>query len=224
MAIDREAERRRLLADVERDLAACAGASGVGKLSAVVSQALLCVPRHEFVPAHLRPVAWENRALPIDLDQTISQPTIVALMTELLQLKPDNHVLEVGTGSGYQAAVLAAALPRGRVHTVEIHPELAERARLRLQRLGYPNVDVTIGDGREGLPDRAPFAGILVTAVGPAVPDALLAQLAPGARLVMPVGRPGGEQWLVVASQDSDGARVHRRVLPVRFVPLTGGD
>lgn len=217
------AARRRLLREVEQDVAGCAAATGCERLSDAVAGALLSVPRHEFVPRELRALAWENRPLPIGLDQTISQPTIVALMTELLELAPTDTVLEIGTGSGYQAAVLATVVPRGRVHTIEILPELAEQARQRLRRLGYSNIEVVTGDGHAGLPAAAPFAGIMVTAVAREVPPALLQQLAPGARLVMPVADESGEQWLTVAWRSPDSGWTQQRVLPVRFVPLTGG-
>jgi protein-L-isoaspartate(D-aspartate) O-methyltransferase len=214
--------RGRLLAEVALDVASCAGATGIDQLSDTVADALLAVPRHEFVPEELRLMAWDNRPLPIGLDQTISQPTIVALMTELLELAPTDTVLEVGTGSGYQAAVLATVLPLGRVHTIEILPALAEQARQRLRRLGYGNVEVVTGDGHAGLPAAAPFAGIMVTAVAPEVPPALLDQLAPGGRLVIPLADAGGEQWLTVVWRAPGGGWVRHRVIPVRFVPLTG--
>ena len=217
------AARRRLLAQVEDDFASLSVHLGHARLSEAVAEALLAVPRHEFVPAGLRAVAWQNRALPIGLDQTISQPTIVALMTELLELAPTDTVLEVGTGSGYQAAVLATVVPRGMVHTIEIIPELAADARERLRRLGYANVNVVTGDGRAGLPQVAPFDGIMVTAVTDKAPPALLAQLAPGARLVLPLADADGDQWLTVVRRGRGGAWEYRTVLPVAFVPLTGG-
>jgi protein-L-isoaspartate(D-aspartate) O-methyltransferase len=217
------AARRRLMAEVNQDIADCAYLTGCERLSDAVAGALLSVPRHEFVPSELRTLAWDNRALPIGLDQTISQPIIVALMTELLELAPTDTVLEIGTGSGYQAAVLSVVVPQGRVHTIEILPQLAEQARQRLRRLGYLNVDVVTGDGWAGLPAAAPFAGIMVTAVAPEVPPALLEQLAPGGRLVMPVVDEWGEQWLTVVWRAPDGGWTRQRVLPVRFVPLTGG-
>ena len=220
----RDAARRRLLREVEDDLRECAAATGVSALSRAVADALLAVPRDAFVPPELRPFAWENRPLPIGLDQTISQPTIVALMTELLGLGPADRVLEVGAGSGYQAAVLAAVLPQGHVHTVEILPALAEAARERLRALGVANVTVAKGDGRAGLPEAAPFAGILVTAVSGEVPPALPAQLAPDGRLVLPLRDGEGTQWLTVLWRDPGGGWTRQRVLPVRFVPLTGGE
>ena len=214
--------RRRLLEDVERDLADCAGTTGVAALSPAIAAALLAVPREAFVPDDLRPLAWENRPLPIGFGQTISQPTIVALMTELLAVGPSARVLEVGTGSGYQAAILAQVLPEGDVRTLEIIPELATAARDRLRNLGVANVSFWTGNGREGLPEQAPFAGILVTAVADEVPAALPGQLAPGGRLVLPLRDPDGSQWLTVVQQSPDGTWTNRRVLPVRFLPLTG--
>lgn len=217
------AERIRLLREVEADLAECAATTGVPRLSAAVRAALLAVPRERFVPPELRRRAWENRALPIGHGQTISQPLIVALMTELLAVGPADTVLEIGTGSGYQAAVLGQVLPQGRVYSIEIVPELAERSRQLLKDLDARNVEVITGDGYAGLPRAAPFAGIIVTAVGREVPPALAAQLAPGSRLVMPVGDPDGEQWLTVFTRGTEGKLGGRAVLPVRFVPLTGG-
>ncbi len=216
-------EQARLLRSIESDLAECAPSTGIPRLSAAVRAALLAVPRDRFVPEGMRRHAWENRALPIGHGQTISQPTIVALMTELLAVGPADTVLEIGTGSGYQAAVLGQVLPRGRVYSIEIVPELAERSRQLLRDLGAHNVEVITGDGYAGLPRAAPFAGIIVTAVGREVPPALAAQLAPGARLVMPVGDPDGEQWLTVYARAPGGTFSGRAVLPVRFVPLTGG-
>jgi protein-L-isoaspartate(D-aspartate) O-methyltransferase len=217
------AERTRLLREIDDDLAESAATTGVPRLSEAVRAALLAVPRERFVPPELRRRAWENRALPIGHGQTISQPLIVALMTELLAVGPADTVLEIGTGSGYQAAVLGRVLTRGRVYSIEIVPALAERSRQLLKDLGAGNVEVITGDGYAGLPRAAPFDGIIVTAVGRAVPPALAAQLAPGARLVMPVGDPDGEQWLTVFTREQDGALSSRPVLPVRFVPLTGG-
>lgn len=217
------AERTRLLREVEGDLAQTAATTGVPQLSAAVRAALLAVPRERFVPPDLRRHAWENRALPIGHGQTISQPLIVALMTELLAVGPADTVLEIGTGSGYQAAVLGQVLPQGRVYSIEIVPELAERSRQLLEDMGAHNVEVITGDGYAGLPRAAPFAGIIVTAVGREVPPALALQLAPGGRLVMPVGDPEGEQWLTVYKRGTEGKLSGRAVLPVRFVPLTGG-
>ncbi|MGE3775291.1 MAG: protein-L-isoaspartate(D-aspartate) O-methyltransferase, partial [Gammaproteobacteria bacterium] len=165
------------------------------------------------------PWAYVNRPLAIGHGQTISQPFIVALMSDLLEVVPGARVLEIGTGSGYQAAVLAEL--GARVWTIEIVPALAASARERLARLGYEQVTVRAGDGNLGWPEEAPFDGIIVTAAGP-VPPALLEQLAPGGRLVIPIGSTGGEQQLTVITRQDDGSFEHESKLPVRFVPLTG--
>ena len=190
-------------------------------LSPAVLQALARVPRHEFVPAAQVPYAYENRPLPIGHRQTISQPYIVALMTDLLDLRPGAVVLEVGTGSGYQAAVLAELAER--VYSIEIVEPLAREARARLDRLGYEKVITRVGDGYAGWPEHGPFDGILVTAAPDHVPPALLEQLKPGARLVIPVGEGADAQSLKVFEKAADGSLRHRDVLPVRFVPLTRG-
>ena len=195
---------------------------GRDHLSETVALAMAKVPRHEFVPKELRGNAYANHPLPIGHGQTISQPTIVAMMTDLLALGPEDHVLEVGTGSGYQAAVLSEVVERGQVFTIEIVSELARTARKRLARLGYQNVVVHAGDGYLGLPDDAPFDGIMVTAAADEIPAPLLEQLKPGGRLVMPVGGQGETQWLTLVSKDPEGGIDKRVVLPVRFVPLTG--
>ena len=195
---------------------------GRDHLSEAVALALAKVPRHEFVPAELRGNAYANHPLPIGHGQTISQPTIVALMTDLLALGPEDNVLEVGTGSGYQAAVLSEVVTRGKVFTIEIVSELARTARKKLAALGYQNVVVHTGDGYLGLPDDGPFAGIMVTAASAEIPTPLLEQLKPGGRLVMPVGGQGETQWLTLVSKGLDGEIDRRVVLPVRFVPLTG--
>lgn len=219
---DRRDERRAMLAAVRRDVARNEDVLGRPFLAPAVEAALLDVPRHRFVPAALQAHAYDNRALPIGLGQTISQPTIVAMMTDLLDLAPADTVLEVGTGSGYQAAVLATVLPQGYVHTIEIVTELAVESRQRLADLGYANVKVHTGDGYRGLPEYGPFAGIIITAAAEQVPQPLLDQLAPGGRLVVPVGADGDTQWLTVIEKLPDGVLTKRVVLPVRFVPMTG--
>lgn len=176
------------------------------------------VPRHEFVPAEIRAYAYEDRPLPIGLDQTISQPYIVALMSELLEAEADDRILEVGTGSGYQAAVAAELVAE--VYSIEIKPELASTAADRLERLGYENVTVRAGDGYLGWPERAPFDGILVTAGADHVPSPLVEQLRPGGRMVIPVGDVTTYQVLKVIEKRADGSYDERDVLPVRFVPL----
>ena len=219
---DRREERRALMEIVRGDVVRNDDVLGRPFLAPAVEAALLAVPRHRFVPDELQALAYENRALPIGKGQTISQPTIVAMMTDLLELAPGDTVLEIGTGSGYQAAVLATILSQGYVHTIEIVTDLAVAARKRLQNLGYDNVKVHTGDGYRGLPEAAPFAGIMITAAAEEVPGPLLDQLAPGGRLVMPVGRDGDTQWLTVIEKLPDGVLTRRVVLPVRFVPMTG--
>ncbi|CAN5760013.1 protein-L-isoaspartate(D-aspartate) O-methyltransferase [soil metagenome] len=183
--------------------------------------AMRAVPRHEFVPADQRLYAYENAPLPIGHGQTISQPVVVALMTQLVRPRAGMRVLEVGTGSGYQAAVLART--GARVWTIEIFRVLAEEAGARLARLGYRNVAVRHGDGYAGWPEAAPFDAIVVTAGADSIPPALIEQLAPGGRLVMPVGDPLLDQELVLVEKDEAGRTVSRRLVPVRFVPLLRG-
>jgi protein-L-isoaspartate(D-aspartate) O-methyltransferase len=175
------------------------------------------VPRHRFVPDNLRSLAYEDHPLPIGSGQTISQPYIVALMTQWAEVKPGDKVLEVGTGSGYQAAVLAELSDR--VFSIELLPELAEAARTRLRDLGYGRVQVRSGDGYQGWPEEAPFDAILVTASAPEVPPALKQQLKEGGRLVIPVGPPGSVQELLLLRKVKGELREEQRV-PVRFVPL----
>ena len=198
-----------------------ASSTGVEAISPEVMAAIERVPRHEFVPAVVRDLAYENRPLPIGHGQTISQPYIVALMTELLGLGASSRVLEIGTGSGYQAAVLAELVER--VHTIEIVEPLAEQAKGRLARLGYDNAQTRLGDGYFGWPEAAPFDAIIVTAAAAHVPPPLVAQLAPNGVLVIPVGEPFSVQRLLRVEKSADGQVRVRQILPVRFVPLTGG-
>jgi len=191
--------------------------AAMGIAGPAVLAAMARVPRHEFVPAEQQPFAYENRPLPIGERQTISAPGIVALMTELAALDRRKHVLEVGTGSGYQAAILAEIA--GEVWTIEIVEPLAERARRTLARLGYRNVHTRVGDGYAGWPEAAPFDAILVTAAPAVIPGPLKEQLAPGGRLVIPVGEL--LQDLVVVTRTPTGFE-ERTVTGVRFVPMTG--
>jgi protein-L-isoaspartate(D-aspartate) O-methyltransferase len=188
-----------------------------GVKDARVLAALSRVPRHELVPVELRGSAYEDRPLPIGLGQTISQPYVVAYMTEQLALRGDERVLEVGTGSGYQAAVLGELAKQ--VYSIEIVPELGERARSDLARLGYRNVHVRVGDGYRGWPEHAPFDAIIVTAAPGHVPQPLVDQLAVGGRMVLPVG--DWEQQLLLIERDAEGLR-HERLIDVRFVPMRG--
>jgi len=180
--------------------------------------ALRAVPRHRFVPADAQREAYEDHPLPIDHGQTISQPFIVAFMTEAVAVKPGEKVLEIGTGSGYQAAILAAM--GAKVFTIEIIPELAERAAATLRELGYDQVRVRAGDGYKGWPEEAPFDAIVVTAAPDTIPPALLEQLAEGGRLVIPVGPQHGGQELILVTK-TKGKLHQRNLLPVRFVPFT---
>jgi protein-L-isoaspartate(D-aspartate) O-methyltransferase len=187
-----------------------------------VLRAMQTVPREQFVPADLREAAYDDRALPIACGQTISQPAVVAYMTDRLCLAPNHRVLEIGTGSGYQAAVLAEIVRD--VFSIERIAELAETAAARLARLGYANVHVRAGDGTQGWPEAAPFNAIMVTAAAADVPPALLAQLVvPGGRLIMPVGGPYDAQTLVLFERKAPDEIVQTPLWPVRFVPLITG-
>ena len=185
-----------------------------------VLKAMRIVPRHAFVRLAEQRYAYIDNPLPIGYDQTISQPYIVAFMTEALQLKPDSKVLEIGTGSGYQAAVCAEIAQQ--VYTIEIVEGLAKRAKKCLKELGYPNVFVRFGDGFFGWPDVAPFDAIIGTAAAGRIPEPLLEQLKPGGRMILPYGRPWGFQYLVVITKDKKGKISKQNVMPVRFVPMTG--
>ena len=209
-------DRQRMVEDIDAMVASTASTSGVARLDPRVRAAMAEVPRHEFVPPGHRSAAYENQPLPIGYNQTISQPLIVALMTELLQPKKMDTVLEVGTGSGYQAAILSVLARE--VYTIEIVPELGKMARANLERLGYSNVRTRIGDGYQGWAEHAPFDAIIVTAAPDHVPPALIAQLRPGGRMVIPVGRFAQE--LMVLAKHDDGTTTTTTVAPVRFVPL----
>ena len=198
-------------------------AEWIGKtaLSPRVMEAMGRVPRHLFVPPDLQDMGYLNRPLPIGYGQTISQPYIVALMTDLLEPEEGDVAFELGTGSSYQAAVLAELVAE--VYTVEIVPPLADSAAERLAALGYDNVTVRAGDGYFGWPEHAPFDIIVVTAAASHVPPPLVAQLRPGGRMVIPVGSPFLTQHLLLVEKGEDGAVTSRQILPVLFVPLTGG-
>lgn len=183
----------------------------------LVLSAMRKVPRHEFVPEDKKKYAYEDRPLEIGEDQTISQPYIVALMTELLGLKGDEKVLEIGTGSGYQAAILAEIVKE--VYTIEIIKSLADNAEERLKRLGYNNITVKCGDGYQGWKEHAPFDGIIVTAAPDHIPQPLIEQLKVGGRLVIPVGSVFQELKLITKT---DKGIIEKNVIPVRFVPMTG--
>ncbi|MGE0080110.1 MAG: protein-L-isoaspartate(D-aspartate) O-methyltransferase [Thiohalomonadaceae bacterium] len=207
-----------MLRDIETEARLAAGYTGRETLDARVLAAMAEVPRDRFVPAHLRHAAYDNAPLPIGEGQTISQPFMVALMTDLLSLGPDAVVLEIGTGSGYQAAVLSRLVRQ--VYSIERIPQLATDAAARLAELGYANVEVRQGDGYGGWPEHAPYDGIIVTAAAQHMPPPLLEQLKPGGRLVIPVGEPYFGQELLLLSKDEAGNVSTRHVLPVAFVPL----
>jgi protein-L-isoaspartate(D-aspartate) O-methyltransferase len=215
----RAAPRARMVAQIAalaREMGAVTGRPALGE---AVMTAMARVPRHRFVSVHLEHLAYEDRPLPIGEGQTISQPFLVALMTDLLDVKPGDTVLEIGTGSGYQAAVLAELVAK--VYTIEIVEPLGRRATNVLQSLGYRNVAVRIGDGYQGWPDAGPFDAIIVTAAPAEVPQPLIDQLRPGGRMVIPTGRSRDVQHLLVVEKQADGTSTTRRTLPVRFVPLT---
>ncbi len=185
-----------------------------------VLQAMYTVPRHEFVPENLRKYAYEDRPLPIGSGQTISQPYIVAYMTELLGVDKKAKVLEIGTGSGYQAAVLAEIVKK--VYTIEIYPELGEKAEKRFEGLEYGNVTTKVGDGYYGWEEFAPYDGIIVTCAAGYIPPPLIQQLKPGGRMVIPVGGVFQIQTLMLVMKDAEGEVKVKNMLPVRFVPLLG--
>ncbi len=212
--------RQAMLEAIRDSVRESADYTGRTTLSDRVMAAMAAVPREEFVLPAYRRRAYDNTPLPIAAGQTISQPLIVALMTDLLDPQPGDVILEVGTGSGYQAAVLSHLVSH--VYSVEIIGELAESAAAVLKQLGYDNVSVRAGDGYAGWPEHAPFDGIIVTAAADEIPPPLLAQLKPGGRLVIPVGTEYGYQELLLVEVDESGQPRERSVLPVRFVPLTG--
>ena len=209
-----------MVSEVDALYAETRAETGLSSMSPAVRAALGKVERHRLVPASQVPLAYRNHPLPIGSGQTISQPYIVALSTDLLQPQPQHVVLDVGTGSGYQAAVLAEIVKQ--VYSIEIVETLGKTAAARLTEMGYRNIEVKIGDGYRGWPEKAPFDGIVVTAAAPRVLPALVEQLKPGGRMVIPVG--GGDiQYLKLVTKRADGGYDERNVLPVRFVPLVPG-
>lgn len=217
---DFAAERQAMVDEIAAMARETRDAVGKPAFDARVLAALREVPRHEFVPADQRPSAYRNRPLPIGHGQTISQPYIVALMSDLAQVQPGDKVLEVGTGSGYQAAVMAQLAEA--VYTIEIIEPLGLQAKERLRRLGYDKVRVRLGDGYHGWEEHAPYDAILVTAAASHVPPPLVRQLRPGGRMVIPVGASFMVQQLVLVEKYRDGSISTRQIVPVDFVPLTG--
>ena len=207
-------QRRQLIAAIAADTNEVANQIGKTALDKRVLRAMTKVPRHEFVPAEVQPYAYANRPLPIGFGKTISQPLMVAVMTDLLELKSEDVILEIGTGLGYQSAVLAELA--GRVYSVEIIDELAQRAAQRLSRQGYTNVEVRVANGYLGWPEHAPFDKVIVTAAPDLIPAPLINQLKAGGRIVIPVGLLGAQQ-LVVAEKDLNGRVATKEIMPVLF-------
>jgi protein-L-isoaspartate(D-aspartate) O-methyltransferase len=216
-----DAERHQMVKEVLADAAATASYTGGPAFSPAVIAAMEKVERHRFVPIGLTSLAYLNRPLPIGYGQTISQPYIVALMTDLMKVKAGDKVLEIGTGSGYQAAILSEIA--GSVYSIEIIEPLGKEAGERLQSLGYRNVRTKVGDGYYGWPEAAPFDAIMVTAAASHVPPPLIRQLKPGGRMVIPLGTQFMTQSLMLVEKQPDGSVTSRQILPVAFVPLTGG-
>mgnify|MGYP001554143275 FL=1 len=215
-----EQARLELIRVIEQDVRETSLELNKSELDPRVMKAISRVPRHEFVPADEKHNAYENRPLPIGHGQTISQPYIVAVMTDMLNLEPGSKVLELGTGSGYQAAILAELASK--VYTIEIVEPLGILAKKRLQRLGYDNVTTKIGDGYYGWEEHAPFDAIIVTAAASHIPPPLIKQLKPGGRMVIPVGSRFMMQQLLMVEKREDNKVVSKQVLPVVFVPVTG--
>jgi protein-L-isoaspartate(D-aspartate) O-methyltransferase len=212
-----ETPRRQMIAEIVAEAALTVGHTGRAAFSERVMRVIGSMPRHEFVPVELQPYAYLNRPLPIGYEKTVSQPFIVALMTDLLAPEADDVVLEVGAGAGYQAAILAQLTKR--VYTVDIIEELARGAERRLKRLGYENVEVAVTNGYYGLPQFAPYDRIMVTAASDLIPAPLLAQLKPGGRMVIPTGIPD-KQTLMLVEKSAAGSISAREILPVRFSEL----
>jgi len=210
-----------MVSEIEALYAETRSDTGLARMSPAVRSAMGKVERHRLVADAQRGAAYRNHPLPIGDGQTISQPYIVALSTDLLGLRGGEQVLDVGTGSGYQAAVLAEIASR--VFSIEIIPSLGNQARKRLEELGYGNIEVKIGDGYQGWHEKSPFDAIVVTAAAPQIPQALVDQLKPGGRMVIPVGGSGEIQYLKLLTKRADGGYDEKRVLPVRFVPLVPG-
>lgn len=213
--------RQQMVAAIEADADITAKYFDKNSFDPAVMQAMGTVPRHQFVPSSMLEQAYENRPLPIGFGQTISQPYIVALMTDLLQTEPEHRVLEIGTGSGYQAAVLSQLVAE--VYSVEIVEELGRKTSKLLNDLGYDNIETRIADGYDGWPQHAPFDSIIVTAAISHIPPPLVQQLKKGGRMIIPVGTRFQTQYLTLVEKDMQGKVTTRQLLPVIFVPFTGG-
>lgn len=213
-------QRQQMVSVIEDDVDIAEKHINKKSFNKTVMQAMKTVPRHEFVPAILRFMAYKNRPLPIGHGQTISQPYVVALMTDLLRPQPGQRVLEIGTGSGYQAAVLSQLVAQ--VYSIEIIEELGKSSTQLLSRLGYDNVETRIADGYNGWPQHAPFDSIIVTAAISHIPPPLVQQLKKGGRMVIPVGTPFHMQYLTLVEKDMQGKVTSQQLLPVAFVPFAG--
>lgn len=209
--------RRQMMAEIVAEAVLTAGHTGRAAFSERVMRIIGGMPRHEFLPVELQPYAYLNRPLPIGYEKTVSQPFIVALMTDLLEPKEGDVVLEIGSGAGYQAAILAELTKR--VYSVDIVEELARGAERRLRRLGYENVEIRIANGYYGWPEHAPYDKIMVTAASDLIPPPLLSQLKPGGRMVIPTGIPD-KQSLILVEKSASGSYTTREILPVRFSEL----
>ncbi len=216
MEFDRQ--RRQMIADIEAGVAFTRNLIGKDRLDNRVMTAMRQVPREKFVPRDLRYAAFRDGALPVGHGQTISQPYIVALMTDMLELTEDSIVLEIGTGTGYQAAILACLASQ--VYSIERIAALAEAARQRLADMGYDNIEISCGNGYQGWPEKAPFDAIVVTAAAPSIPPALLEQLKPGGRMIIPIGLPARHQELMLVTRDKLGETHTSSLLAVAFVPM----
>jgi protein-L-isoaspartate(D-aspartate) O-methyltransferase len=213
---------QRMISDIESEVKYTRRMIGKDELDPRVMDVMARVPRAEFVPPELQYAAFDNGPLPIGCGQTISQPYIVALMTDMLQLESDHRVLEIGTGSGYQTAILSLLCEK--VYTMEVVRELSEAAAKRLKRLGYNNIETCAGSGYDGWAEHAPYDGIIVTAAATHIPPALIDQLKAGGRLVIPVGQPYSHQELMLVEKDRQGESHAKSVLGVAFVPLVSGE
>lgn len=216
-----ERDRQQMMADIESGVAVTRTMTGRDHLNPRVMDVMRQVPREDFVPADMRHAAFRDGALPVGHGQTISQPYIVALMTDLLDLTEDSVVLEIGTGTGYQAAILSQLVRQ--VYTIEKIPQLAEAAQRRLSEMGYDNIESRCSDGYLGWPEMAPFDGIVVTAAAAEIPPALLEQLGPGGRMVIPIGLPYMHQELILITRNQQGETERSSILGVAFVPLVKG-
>ena len=211
---------QRLIDEIESEYTYTRGMTGKSRLDPKVKAAISSIPRDKFVPNTYIDCAFDNGPLPIGFGQTISQPYIVALMTDLLELEADDVVLEIGTGSGYQAAILSQLCKQ--VYTIEYVAELADIARKRFEKLDYNNIEVMTGNGFDGWPEHAPYDGIIVTAAATQIPGPLIKQLKPGGRMVIPVGRQYSHQELVLVTKDEEGEINIRNILGVACVPFQG--